>query len=299
MSHASLEGTVLSIAGALLVTLYKGSPIISFRTQPSPTQPLPPLLAETSNWVIGGLFFATASISLAAWNITQAAILKGYSSQLTILAYYCLFGTIQSAILSLIVVRDPNDWKISPDIDLIAAVVGSVVTFSVNTWCIKKKGPVFVSLFKPVGIAIAAFSTVVFLGETLHVGSVVGAVIIAIGFYTVLWAQSKEENAKGLQVDRLSSPSAQASPLLEFHESNGEKEKEKDQMGVKRNLVEWTPFIAMATVECLDVELSTLSKAAMSRGMNHFVLVGYSNALATLILLPSPFFIDSYTLTFS
>ncbi|XP_006580643.1 WAT1-related protein At5g40240-like [Glycine soja] len=218
------SGTVLSIAGALLVTLYKGSPIISFRTQPSPTQPLPPLLAETSNWVIGGLFFATASISLAAWNITQAAILKGYSSQLTILAYYCLFGTIQSAILSLIVVRDPNDWKISPDIDLIAvfysAVVGSVVTFSVNTWCIKKKGPVFVSLFKPVGIAIAAFSTVVFLGETLHVGSVVGAVIIAIGFYTVLWAQSKGENAKGFQVDGLSSPSAQASPLLEFHESN-------------------------------------------------------------------------------
>lgn len=71
ISQIKVMGTVLSIAGALLVTLYKGSPIISFRTQPSPTQPLPPLLAETSNWVIGGLFFATASISLAAWNITQ------------------------------------------------------------------------------------------------------------------------------------------------------------------------------------------------------------------------------------
>ncbi|XP_006601429.1 WAT1-related protein At5g40230 [Glycine max] len=120
ISQIKVMGTVLSIAGALLVTLYKGSPIISFRTQPSPSQPLPSLLAATSNWVIGGLFFATA-----------------------------------------------------------------------------------------------AFSTVVFLGETLHVGSVIGAVVIAIGFYTVLWAQSKEENAKGLQVDRLSSPSAQASPLLE------------------------------------------------------------------------------------
>ncbi|KAG4932702.1 hypothetical protein JHK87_046704 [Glycine soja] len=219
ISQIKVMGTVLSIAGALLVTLYKGSPIISFRTQPSPSQPLPSLLAATSNWVIGGLFFATASISPAAWNITQAAILKGDSSQLTILAYYCLFGTIQSAILSLIVVRDPNEWKIRPDVELIAvfysATVGSVVTFSVNTWCIKKKGAVFISLFKPVGIAIAAFSTVVFLGETLHVGSVIGAVVIAIGFYTVLWAQSKEENAKGLQVDRLSSPSAQASPLLE------------------------------------------------------------------------------------
>ncbi|RDX58002.1 WAT1-related protein, partial [Mucuna pruriens] len=96
-------------------------------------------------------------------------------------------------------------------------------------------------MFKPVGIAIAAFSSVVFLGETLHVGRytliskiffvmlftgttglcyeiIIGAVIIVIGFYSVLWAQSKEKNAKGLEVDRVSSPSAQASPLLESHE---------------------------------------------------------------------------------
>lgn len=224
ISQIKVMGTVLSISGALLVTLYKGSPIGKFRTQPSPSQPLPFLLAESSNWVIGGLFFATASLSLAAWNITQAAIVKGYSSQLTVVAFYCLFGTIQSAILSLIVVRDPNAWKISPDIELVSifysAIVGSVLTFSVLTWCIKRKGPVFVALFKPMGIAIAAFSSVVFLGETLHVGSVIGAVIIAIGFYTVLWAQSKEENTIGLQVDRQSPPSTQASPLLESHESN-------------------------------------------------------------------------------
>ncbi|XP_014508048.1 WAT1-related protein At5g40240 [Vigna radiata var. radiata] len=219
ISQIKVTGTVLSISGALLVTLYKGIPITSFRIQLSPSQPLSSLLAQTSNWAIGGAFFATASVSLALWNITQAAILKGYSSQSTILAFYCLFGTIQSAILSIIVVRDSNDWKISPDIELISilysAIIGSVVSFSVMTWCIKRKGPVFVSLFKPVGIAIAAFSSVIFLGETLHIGSVLGAVIIAIGFYTVLWAQSKEENAKGLQVDGQSLPSSEASPLLE------------------------------------------------------------------------------------
>jgi len=54
-----------------------------------------------------------------------------------------------------------------------------------------------------------------------HSFSVLGAVIIAIGFYTVLWAQSKEENAKGLQVDGQSFPSSQESPLLEtIRESN-------------------------------------------------------------------------------
>jgi len=45
--------------------------------------------------------------------------------------------------------------------------------------------------------------------------SVLGAVIIAIGFYTVMWAQSKEENEKRLQVDAQSLPSSEASPLLE------------------------------------------------------------------------------------
>ncbi|KAG5039537.1 hypothetical protein JHK82_011695 [Glycine max] len=167
ISQIKVMGAVLSISGALVVTLYKGSFIITFRIQPS-------LLDETSNWVIGGLVFAIASVSFAAWNITQAVILKEYSSQSTIIAYYCLFGTIQSEILSLFVVRDSNAWKISPNDKLIcifySAIAGSVVTFSVTAWCIKRKGPVFVSMFKPAGIAIAAFSSVVFLCETLHFG---------------------------------------------------------------------------------------------------------------------------------
>ncbi|RZC10809.1 WAT1-related protein [Glycine soja] len=167
ISKIKVIGAVLSISGALVVTLYKGSFIITFRIQPS-------LLDETSNWVIGGLVFAIASVSFAAWNITQAVILKEYSSQSTIIAYYCLFGTIQSEILSLFVVRDSNVWKISPNDKLIcifySAIAGSAVTFSVTAWCIKRKGPVFVSMFKPAGIAIAAFSSVVFLCETLHFG---------------------------------------------------------------------------------------------------------------------------------
>lgn len=76
ISQIKIVGTVLSISGALLVTLYKGAPIGSFQTQLPPSQPpFPSLLAETSNWVIGGLFLATASLSLAAWNIAQVRCL--------------------------------------------------------------------------------------------------------------------------------------------------------------------------------------------------------------------------------
>ena len=44
------------------------------------------------------------------------------------------------------------------------------MTFGVVAWCIHKKGPFFVAMFKPVGIATAAFLGVSFLGDTLHVG---------------------------------------------------------------------------------------------------------------------------------
>ncbi|KAJ6321812.1 hypothetical protein OIU77_011818 [Salix suchowensis] len=51
------------------------------------------------------------------------------------------------------------------------------------------------------------------------------------------------------------------------------------------------PFVGMVMAECAQVGLMILSKAAMSDGMNSFIFVLYSNALASLILLPSSFFL--------
>ncbi|KAG7951751.1 hypothetical protein I3843_12G024500 [Carya illinoinensis] len=223
-SQIKIMGTLVSISGALIVTLYKGQAIgstqIQFSKTTLPGQPSPSsMLATTNNWIIGALFLATASICLAVWNTAQAAILKGYPSEMTIVSFYCFFGTIQCTVVSLIAERDPNAWKLRPGIELVSivysALFGSVVTFSTLTWCIHKKGPLFVAMFKPLGIAIAALMGVIFLGDTLHVGSVIGAIIIVAGFYAVIWTQYKEEETgKSLEVDRLPAPS-QKSPLLE------------------------------------------------------------------------------------
>ena len=42
--------------------------------------------------------------------------------------------------------------------------------------------------------------------------------------------------------------------------------------------------------ECLEVGLSTISKAAMNRGMSDLIFICYSNALAIFFLLPSSLF---------
>lgn len=46
------------------------------------------------------------------------------------------------------------------------------------------------------------------------------------------------------------------------------------------------PFAAMMAVECTDIGMSTVGKADMTKGMSNFVLVVYSNALGSIILLP-------------
>lgn len=53
---------------------------------------------------------------------------------------------------------------------LIQAISGSVIRNSVLAWCLQKKGPVYVSLFKPLGTAIAVVMAIIFLGEIPHLG---------------------------------------------------------------------------------------------------------------------------------
>ncbi|XP_058112206.1 WAT1-related protein At5g40240 isoform X4 [Magnolia sinica] len=251
-SQAKLIGTLVSISGALIVTLYKGpsikasSPsthaghdhsVLLFHKPPSNS------LAK-DNWVLGGLFLGTASLSASIWITLQAATVKRYPSEITIVAFNCFFGAIQCAIVSLFAERDPKAWILRPDIELISivysAVFGSVLTYNVQTWCMQKKGPVFVAMFKPLGIAIAAIMGAMFLGDTLHLGrhhllpsliggfligyksfffffftSVIGAVIIAIGFYAVMWGQRKEEKKDDdKRVGGLETSSTQKVPLL-------------------------------------------------------------------------------------
>lgn len=204
-SLVKILGTAISISGALVVTLYRGPPI-----GPS-EEPLNQSGVESGggggsrDWVIGGLFLVVAGMSFSIWNISQAVILKGYPSAITIVFFYCLFGSIQSTVVALAFVRDLSAWKLKPDIELVAiiysAVFGSMVTFYVQTWCIHKKGPVFVSMFTPLGIAIAVLMGVVFLGDRLYVGSILGAVVIVLGFYAVIWAQSKEEKSNSSALD--------------------------------------------------------------------------------------------------
>lgn len=70
----------------------------------------------------------------------------------------------------------------------------------------------------------------------------------------------------------------------------GEGRLQEDMAVSGRSLMEGVlPFPAMIAMECINVGLNTLFKAATAAGMSHHVFVVYSYSFAALLLLPSPF----------
>ncbi|CAN0924053.1 WAT1-related protein At5g40240 [Linum grandiflorum] len=65
-SQAKLIGTLVSIAGALMITLYKGQPIQTMKLHYyNSSQTDQTLELEMTNWVIGGILCAAGSLCLA------------------------------------------------------------------------------------------------------------------------------------------------------------------------------------------------------------------------------------------
>ncbi|XP_057486749.1 WAT1-related protein At5g40240-like isoform X2 [Actinidia eriantha] len=174
---AKLLGALVSVLGAFIIALYKGKQILMTS---SPSEfPHRLLYSQQSNWALGGLLLASCYVLAAMRIIFQTAVVREFPEKITIVFFFCFFSTILCGSFSLLMERNPNKWKLRPDIELIAITCSD-------------KGPVFVAMFSPLGIAIAVAMGVLFLGDHVYFGSVVGAVIITLGFYTVMWGKAKE-----------------------------------------------------------------------------------------------------------
>ncbi|KAI3467494.1 hypothetical protein Pfo_024157 [Paulownia fortunei] len=209
-------GTLVSISGASIVTLYKGPAIINKALTLDSTALLS---SSQQNWILGGILLAIAAFSTAAWSIVQTSILKIYPAEMIIVAVYCLFVTTQSTLVALIAEKDLSAWKLQAEMGLVAVFYAGIIniTFRLYTmsWCLSRTGPLFVSLFNPLTIVISVVIGVIFFHEVLYFGSVAGAVVLVIGFYAVIWGKAKESKMKkGTEVSNGESTSHEV-PLLQ------------------------------------------------------------------------------------
>ncbi|XP_030485021.2 protein WALLS ARE THIN 1 [Cannabis sativa] len=202
-------GTMFCVAGASVITLYKGPTIYS------PTPPLQsaaaPLLeslpslgdASGKNWTLGCVYLIGHCLSWSGWLVLQAPVLKKYPARLSVTSWTCFFGLIQFVIIAAIVERDAQAWIFHSGGEvftiLYAGVVASGIAFAVQIWCIDRGGPVFVAVYQPVQTLVVAIMASIALGEQFYLGGIIGAVLIIVGLYLVLWGKSEERKFIALE----------------------------------------------------------------------------------------------------
>ncbi|KAG0461965.1 hypothetical protein HPP92_020441 [Vanilla planifolia] len=210
---AKVAGTVACVAGATVITLYKGPTVFSPSARPVTTgTDLAAVAADGNgkNWTLGCVYLMGHCLSWSGWLVLQAPVLKKYPARLSVTAYTCFFGVIQFLLIAVFVEHDTKAWVFTSGSELFtilyAGFVASGIAFAVQIWCIDRGGPVFVAVYQPVQTFVVAIMASMVLGEEFYLGGIIGAVLIVIGLYLVLWGKSEEKSIAGKEARQLPYP---------------------------------------------------------------------------------------------
>ncbi|KAH9606041.1 hypothetical protein KSS87_006678 [Heliosperma pusillum] len=195
---AKVLGTAFCVAGATVITLYRGPTIYSPATNLHDSTPMLLSLGDASpkSWALGCVYLIGHCLSWSGWLVLQAPVLKKYPARLSVTSYTCFFGLIQFLIIAAFLERDLDAWKFHSGSEVFtimyAGVVASGIAFAVQIWCIDRGGPVFVAVYQPVQTLVVAIMASIALGEQFYLGGIIGAALIIAGLYLVLWGKNEE-----------------------------------------------------------------------------------------------------------
>ncbi|OVA16861.1 Drug/metabolite transporter [Macleaya cordata] len=217
---AKVLGTLIGIGGAMLLTFYKGVEIPMWSTHALHIHHggqgghVAASHAESGKRVLGSLLAVGSCLSYATWLIIQTKMGEKYPCYYSSTALMCLMGSIQSVGFALCTERDWTQWKLGWNIRLLAVaytgILASGLMVTLIAWCVHVRGPLFVSIFNPLMLVLVAIAGSILLDEKLHLGSVLGAVLIVIGLYFVLWGKAKEMKKRSRLMPSKSSRESEA-----------------------------------------------------------------------------------------
>ncbi|KAK6132009.1 hypothetical protein DH2020_034235 [Rehmannia glutinosa] len=169
--------------------------------------------AADQHWVTGTIMLLCCIVGWSAFFILQNKTLEEYPAELSLTSLVCLMGMVEGGIVAVIMERHKSAWTIGFDSRLLAVVYSGIVcsgiAYYMQSVVNKVRGPVFVTAFSPLSMIITAVLGAIVLSEQVHLGSLIGAVIIVVGLYSVVWGKSKEHSSP----DKLTSDEGPAHEL--------------------------------------------------------------------------------------
>ncbi|XP_060167368.1 WAT1-related protein At1g09380-like isoform X2 [Lycium barbarum] len=195
--QAKFWGTIVCVGGAMLLSLYHGKVVIGqlgyhWKYAESTGKDVN---AAHGNFFLGPFLLIMASLTYAIWLIIQGRVSEKYAAPYTCITLMCLMASVESVIIGICVVPKVSEWALNP-IRVISVIYNGVVCTSfayfLSSWCIEKKGPLYVAMFNPLLLVISAFLSWTLLREKLYLGVVVGSIIVVAGLYGFLWGKKME-----------------------------------------------------------------------------------------------------------
>lgn len=197
---AKVAGVALCLAGVFTIALYTGpsvSPINHHRAFASQDPAPKPAVVPRGVWIKWTLLMVVANMCWSLWIICQAAVQKDYPDKMVVTVTQCLLSTAQSFVVAVVAERDFSKWKLRFDISLLAVLYSGVmvtgVSYYLQTWCLEMRGPMFFATWTPLCFVFTIFCSSFFLGEIVHLGSILGGILLVASLYTMLWGKSKED----------------------------------------------------------------------------------------------------------
>ncbi|CAL8159300.1 unnamed protein product [Prunus armeniaca] len=112
---------------------------------------------DMQNWKWGCIYLLGHCVAWASWMVFQ------YPAKLTLTSFTCFFGLIQFLAIAVFVETEFENWKIQSGEEL------------------------FTILYAPLQTTLGAVMATLVLGDQLYSGGIIGALLIMLGLYSVLW----------------------------------------------------------------------------------------------------------------
>ncbi|CAN6349442.1 unnamed protein product [Urochloa humidicola] len=209
---AKAAGITLCLAGVLIIALYAGPllrPLNRHRVladHGSKQAAAAQRVISKGLWILGTFLTLVACVAWSFFFVFQALLLKEYPNKLLAALIQCLFGTVQSLLVAVAMERDHgfSRWKLGLNLSLVSVaysgIVGTAICLYLQTWCVAMKGPVFLAMWNPLCLLLTLLCSSL-LGETVHLGSILGGILLVGGLYSVLWGKRKEETELAMPPD--------------------------------------------------------------------------------------------------
>ncbi|KAL5990990.1 hypothetical protein ACLOJK_011896 [Asimina triloba] len=185
-----LFGTIFSVAGAFTLVFWKGSAVGVAAT-------------SSGEWALGLVMVVAGTIAFSAWILMLRPMARKFPAEFSLISIMLFFATLQQCVVAAVVAHKASQWALKWDLELVEIIFGGALNSGLSnvlyTWCANLKGPIFVATFSPLTYAFAAIMESIFLGYTLHLGSIVGSIMIVVGLYIYLWSKAKEEEYHSTQ----------------------------------------------------------------------------------------------------